>query len=118
MALGAFWYSPKCLGRKWLELIGKTEDELKGTSMGKAYSLMTLASVISAYGIAFTVGLWKAQTAYDGAMIGFWLWFFFSASTTISDYLFSGRPMMLYIINTTYYLVSFVLMGALFGVTM
>ena len=49
--------------------------------------------------------------AVHGAFFGFMAWLGFAAPTSYATALFSGKPKQLWLIDSMYYLVSFVLAG-------
>lgn len=113
MGVGFFWYSPAGLGKTWLALIGTPEESLEKSGMGKMYGAMCVAALIMAWLLSVFVKLLEARSALEGIVVGFWLWLGFVAPTHLGDYLFLRRPKRLYLLNTGYYLVSLILMGAL-----
>ena len=116
MAVGAVWYSPRLLGTRWLSAVGwshKEFEQRKREGMARAYGGTFIASLGLAYLLAHCVGFTQATTLAAGAILGFWLWLGFIATTSISAYLFEGRPLQLYTINTGCHLASFIVMGAL-----
>jgi len=52
MAVGALWYSPALFAKKWMALVGKTEEEMKNVNPMKAYGISFLTSLIMAYVLA------------------------------------------------------------------
>lgn len=115
MVLGSLWYSPVLFSKQWMKLTGmKSMGEKK--DMPKTYAILIVVSLIMSYVLMYFVRVSNANTWVWGAKIGFWLWLGFTAATTISDYLFTKKPMKLYAINVGYYLILAVIVGALFGV--
>ena len=112
MIIGGAWYSFKLFGRPWMKYVDKTEEELQGGA-GPGYVGMTLASVIMAYVLAHFVSYSEATGLVEGALVGFWAWLGFIATSMSGSWLFEGRPKGLYAINTGYYLVSLPIMSAL-----
>jgi hypothetical protein len=55
-------------------------------------------------------------TALRGAMIGAFCWLGFAGATSFATALFSMKPKELWLINSGYNLVSFVIAGAILGV--
>ena len=115
MILGALWYSPSLFGKGWTELMGfKAEDvQRRAGGMQKAYILTFIASFIMAYALARVMWYAKVESMGGGIMIGLLAWLGFVATTHGANYLFEGRPLRLYSINTGYSLVALVVMGAL-----
>lgn len=115
MLIGYGWYSMPIFGRKWMALIGKTEEELKrgqGPAMGGAVIL----GLIQAYIFAHIVGYVGAETIGDGLLTGFWLWLGFPLTILGVQNLFAQRPFKLTLINAGYHLVQYLVFGAIFAV--
>lgn len=118
MAVGTLWYSPVLFAKPWMKLIGKSSKDkmAPGSQMGKLYSITFVSALIMSFVLMRFIQYLHVTDALWGIKIGLWVWLGFTAATTISDYLFSSRPLKLYAINTGYYLVVSVLLGALFGI--
>ena len=119
MAVGAIWYAPPLFGKRWLAAMGWSQDELEGRKrqgLSRAYGGTFAASLVLAYFLAHGVEFMGATTLLAGAHVGFWLWLGFVATTAVSAYLFEGRTLGLYAINTGCHLASFVVMGSLLAV--
>jgi hypothetical protein len=119
MILGSIWYGP-LFGKKWMELVGKSEEELKASfNPMKSYGVTfvfallmayVLAHVLNAFGDAYgQTGLWA------GIEGGFWVWLGFVLTVSWQQVAFSGQSMMLWVLNVLYNLVALICMGALLG---
>jgi len=86
--LGGLWYSPVLFARRWLALQGRTEEQERAQAAAANMPLMYIS-------------------AFFGAMA----WVGFVAPTTYATAMFSGKPKQLWFIDSTYYLVSFMLAG-------
>ena len=116
MILGALWYSPILFGKKWMTLMGKTEEELKaGFNPVKTYGFSFLASLVMAYILghfAIYATFATGATGFGAGMqTGFWAWLGFVVTTGSSTVLYESRKSGLFWINTGYYFVSLLLMG-------
>lgn len=119
MVVGAVWYSPLLFGKRWLAFMGWNQEELerrKKRGMAKAYGGTFAASLLQAYILAHCVDYAGATSALQGAVVGFWLWLGFAAATIVGSYLFEGRPVGLYAINSGCHLAGLVVMGAIVSV--
>ena len=114
MVIGFIWYSPGVFGKAWMSLTGKRMEDMRGRA-GTAYAGAFVAALITAWILARFITLLNAQTMTRGAVIGFWAWLGFVATTSLGDVLFGGRPIKLYYLTNGYYLVSLIIMGALLG---
>jgi hypothetical protein len=129
-ALGGLWYSPVLFAKRWIALQGRTEEQMRAQAAGSNMPLMYVSAIITGLLTAFTLALILAHIARDpamaqpgggisaahGATIGFMCWLGFAASTSYATALFSGKPKQLWLIDTAYNLVSFVLAGIILAV--
>lgn len=118
MALGAFWYSPVLFAKRWIALMKVSEAEINEMKKGapRAYALSFIGALVMSYVLAHIVDYAQATTIVGGVGSGFWLWLGFVATTGSASVLFEGRPAGLYLINSGYYLVSLIVMGAIVAV--
>lgn len=115
MGIGAFWYSPAGFGKQWQKLIGIKEKDLKeGATAG--YTVASLGFLLIAYVLAHFVAYAGSDTFAKGLETGFWLWLGFVATTMAINYAYGLRPQRLWVIDTGYYLVAFLVSGALLAV--
>jgi len=116
MFVGFLWYSPVLFAKQWMKLIKKTEKDLKKGNMSMMYGTTFVMALLLSFMFMYFTNAFHIATVSEGIGLGFLLWLGFVVTTTISDYIFSGRPMKLYAINIGYYLVVMILVGGLFGV--
>ena len=120
MIVGFLWYSPLLFARPWMVAMGyDPEDKAKLAEMQKGagvmYSIALATSLVSAFVLAkILVGMTIASPLY-GMKIGFAVWLAFVATVQLTDKLFGQRPTKLFLINTGYQLVCYVVMGAILG---
>lgn len=117
MVVGAIWYGNMLFAKPWMRLVGKTEEDLKG-GVAKAYTTMILLALVLAYILAHFVDYTGAETWMDGAVTAIWLWLGFVVTTKGADYVFSHKPLKLYLIDVGYHLVEMVVMGIILVVWM
>lgn len=116
MALGMLWYSPALFGKAWIKLVGMTDKEMKEAKkkgMGKTMVVAFVASLVLMYVLAAFVDLVSSTTFALGAQTGAWAWLGFIATVMLNSVLWEKKPVKLYLINVSYYLVSLVVMGGL-----
>lgn len=119
MALGAFWYSPAAFGKLWMTLSGLTEasmEQAKKKGMTKLYTIAFIGSLVMSYVLAHFVDYAEATTVSEGLQTGFWVWLGFMATKTLGTVLWENKPVKLYILNTTYDLVSALIAGSILAV--
>ncbi len=119
MIVGALWYSPALFAKRWLALMGKTDEEVRRGGAGKAYALSFVASLVMSFVLAhfihYTFAYTQASGGLGGFKIAFWAWLGFVITTGSSSVLFEGRRSGLYFLSMGYYLVSMLLMGLVLG---
>lgn len=121
--LGGLWYSPVLFVKKWLALQGKTEEQMRAEAASANMPVMYLSAFITALITAWVLALVLAHfdrsitlTWAHGALFGFLFWLGFAATTSYATALFSGKPKQLWLIDSTYNLVSFVIAGIILAV--
>jgi hypothetical protein len=125
--LGGLWYSPVLFMKKWLALQDRTEEQMKAqaaaANMPLMYASAFVTALITAWVMAHLLGHFAVAvdpevmrpSAAHGAAFGFVCWLGFAAPTSYATAIFSGKPKQLWFIDTSYYLVSFVIAGAILG---
>lgn len=120
-ALGFLWHGP-LFGKLWLQLnkISQKEmEEAKKKGMAGMWKSMVGALLIAAimsYVMAHFVDYLQATTAAAGMQVGFWTWLGFVATVQLNGVLWEKKPFKLYVLNTSYQLVSLLMMGAIVAV--
>ena len=121
MILGFLWYSPILFANPWMRLMGvDPNDKAKLAEMqkgaGKLYGLAFVASIISAMVLAKVIAITTVNTIPYGMKIGFAVWLGFVTTVQLTGALFGKQPIKLYLINTGYQLVCYLVMGAILAV--
>ena len=126
--LGGLWYSPVLFVKKWVALQGKTEEQMRAeaasANMPLLYTSAFVTALITSWVMAHLLGHFAAAVdpsvmqlnAAHGAMFGFVCWLGFAAPTSYATAIFSGPPKQLWLINSSYNLVSFMLAGLILAV--
>lgn len=116
--LGGLWYSPLLFVKKWVALLGKTEEQMRIEAASANMPLMYFSAFVCALITAMVMAHILAHMAaimptgaVHGAFFGFMAWIGFAAPTSYATALFSGKPKQLWLIDSTYNLVSFMLAG-------
>ena len=115
MAIGMLWYSPLLFAKKWMSLVGKTEEEIRKEGSAKAYAFSLVTSMIMSFVLEYFIMYTGSFTMSSGIRLGFIVWIGFIATTSYASVLFESRPKGLYLINAGYNLVSLLIMGAIQG---
>lgn len=116
--LGGLWYSPVLFAKRWVALIGKTEAELKANAgnMPMSYLVVLLCGLVTAYVMALVVGNFAPGSAVDGAIVGALCWVGFAGATSYGTALFAGKSKALWLIDSGFNLVAFVVAGIILAV--
>ncbi|HLC36609.1 MAG TPA: DUF1761 domain-containing protein [archaeon] len=113
MIIGFIWFHPSVMGTKWVKLSGMKVAGKKKEGMGQMMLLAFIATLVSAYVLAYVVQLWGAATYVEGATAGFWVWLGFVATTQYGAVLWEKKSNELFLLNAAHQLVSFAVMGAI-----
>lgn len=117
--VGFLWYGP-LFGKLWMKLskipaveIAKAKKQgMKG--MWKSMVLNFIGNFIMVYVLAGFISLLGVVSAYQGAVIGFWVWLgFFACTTLLGGVLWENKPWGLFALNGLYWLVMLKLAGFL-----
>jgi hypothetical protein len=122
--LGGLWYSPVLFARPWTRLMGKTEEEMKAymaspkakSEMPLLYGAALVTALVTAWVMAIVVNHFGNPSALRGAEVGTLCWLGFAATTSFATALFSMQPKALWVINSAYNLVSFILAGVILAI--
>lgn len=113
--LEALWYS--VFLNPWLKGIGRTMDWL--TAQGVSFPLQCATALVSAAVLATAISAFTqrtgAQTAWRGVKIAAALWAGCVLTTYATEYVFEVRSYAIFSINTGFWLLGMMLMGAIVG---
>ena len=120
MVVGFLWYSPALFAHPWMVLMGyDPNDKAKIAEMqksaGPSYAMSMVASLLTAFVLGKIISVAGAVTAIDGVKIGMVVWLGFVTTVQFTNALFSRQRNKLYLINTGYQLVCYLVMGAILG---
>jgi len=114
--LAALWYSPKLFGNQWSAALSMSAEGLQAEfSPARTYGTRFVTTLVAAYVLARILVHTEATTLVAGIETGFLIWLGFIATFALDGVLFEKRPFKLYLINSGYYLVGLMLMGAVLG---
>jgi hypothetical protein len=120
MIIGFVWYSPILFAKPWMLAMGyDPEDKVRIAEMqktaGPKYGISFLASLLTAFVLGKFMLHFGISTYFYGAKVGFEVWIAFVLTVQLTDKLFSNRPLKLFLINTGYQFVCYLVMGAVVG---
>ena len=112
-AIGGLWYSPLLFQRAWMRANNFTQADVTKGSVGMIFGLAFVFAVAMSFNLAMYLHAPDTTTAW-GAMAGGLsaIWVVLGIGTVA---LFERRPFAYTAINGGYWLVSFVVMGAILG---
>lgn len=117
--LGGLWYSPVLFAKRWIALQGKTPEQMKADAANASMPLLYLSAFICGLLIAWAMAIFLTSSGHTGWKVGAHLgglaWLGFAAPSSYATAIFSGKPKQLWLIDSAYNLVSFVLAGAVLG---
>jgi hypothetical protein len=115
--LGGLWYSPVLFAKRWIALQGKTEEQLKADAASASMPVLYLSALICGLVISWVLAIilnhFSDITPLRGVMVGALCWLGFAGATTFANALFSMKPKALWLIDSGYNLVCFVIAGAI-----
>ncbi len=117
-ALGALWYSPLLFGKAWMHLMGFTHEHMEHHKKDaiRGYLLGFVTAFVMAFILSHVIFYTKATDWKNGLEVGFEMWLGFVATVQLGGFLWEGKKFSLYLLNTSYNLVSLLLMGAILAV--
>ena len=117
---GAAYYG--ALGKAWVAALGTSMDALKAQNAGKSaaakaspFLLSFIAELIMAYvlyGLLVHINIWTVRA---GIISGVICWFGFVLTTIATNNAYSGRKVMLTVIDSGHWLGVLAIMGAIIG---
>ena len=110
MVIGFFWYSKWLFGPTWEKL-----QKMKMEANRLSWLFALVSSLFIAYFLAFFQAYLGVTTVSDGMFVGFCLWLGFVATTQISSVLWCKGSFRLFLLDTGYKLLSFLVMSGVIG---
>ena len=116
-ALGALWYSPVLFAKPWMAAHGYTEETLKA-KMEKSAGPMYVVSFVCWFVMATVLAMFAAHGAQGVPGVlhtGLILWIGFAATTSLTNNMFTDKPLKLWFIDAGYQVASVVVMSVVLG---
>ena len=115
--LGGLWYSPLLFAKRWVALSGKSEEDIKKAAPGALpFVLVFFCGLLTALVLAMVLNHFRPLTIGRGALVGVLCWLGFAAPSSFGTATFSGTPRALWLLNSGYNLVAFVLAAIILSV--
>jgi hypothetical protein len=111
----AAWYT--WFLNAWIEGIGRSREWLmsQGVNPALQYATALVSAAVIASAISCVTQLTGPQTAFRGIKVAALLWLGFVVTTWATEYVFEVRTWALFGINTGFWLIGMVVMGAIVG---
>jgi len=118
MVVGLLWYSPLLFARPWMLAMGfDPDDKAAVQALRKAghrlYGIAFVASLLSAAVLAKFFYATRTFSVLRGLEIAFAVWLGFVATVQLTGVLFGRRNLRVFVIDTGYQLVGYVVAGAI-----
>ncbi|WP_347107991.1 DUF1761 domain-containing protein [Paenarthrobacter sp. S56] len=116
MVVGFLWYMPAVLGRRWMQAIGKTEEDLKNIDGGAGIWVpMMLASAVTSILLAVLISALALASWWAGALFGLIVAVVFRAGGHVIHNGFAGRPSAVTVIDSGHDIAALAIAGAIIG---
>ncbi len=115
LLIGMIWYHPMVFGGVWARILGMTPEMMaKGKRRMPITALIgLLAAMFIAYVMSYVSAAWGFYDWYGGFQLGFWCWAGFVAPVLLGSVLWELKPFRFFLINASYWLVTFLVMAQL-----
>jgi Protein of unknown function (DUF1761) len=111
--IGGLWYS-LLFEKSWMKENNFDEEALKKGNMGKIFGGAFILSLVISFVLALFLGPYR--NGMIGASAGFMAGLFWVAAAMGITYLFERKSLKLFLINASYHVVTFTLMGFILGI--
>ena len=117
MVAGFAWYHKALFGNAWMKSIGKTEDDLQNGNMPVTFGVAYIAAFIVCMILYYFVNSHPDPMAawMHGAFHGGQMGAMVAVPVLVSNSLFEQKSWTNILINGAYWIVAFILMGAVIG---
>jgi hypothetical protein len=119
MIVGFVFYMPAVFGRRWMNMVGHTEESVEGSGPPYLYPLVIAAGFITAYtlaGVAFLSYEFYGGSFFVSAFVSAWiLWLGFTASRMLVHDLFDTRTLGITVLSTLNELITVTAMALVIG---
>ena len=117
-AIGFVWYGP-LFGKKWMASVGMTEEDAQSGNMGKIFGVTLIFQFIMAFCLAMFFysdpAAAEKVTGSSGAFYGFLTGFGWVATAIGVNALYEQKSWTYILINGSFWIVVFTLMGLILG---
>jgi hypothetical protein len=108
--LGGLWYSPVLFAKKWMALQVRTAEDMSGGGyMAAMYVQVFVCGLLTAWVLAILIEFLPEFGMMRAVKLAILCWLGFAAATSYGTSMFSMKPKALWLIDTAFNLVSFVI---------
>lgn len=112
--IGGLWYGPLFL-KLWQQEAGITDEDMKRRHPAIVFGGAFLLNIGAAYILGHVLATYGNPPAKRDIMIAFGVALGFIVTAFGVSYLFAGKSMKLFAIDAGYWVVTYTMMGAIFG---
>jgi hypothetical protein len=112
--VGGLWYGPLFL-KVWQKEAGITDEDMKRRHPAKVFGGAFLLNVFAAYILGHVLATYGNPPAKVDIMIAFGVALGFIVTAFGVNYLFASKSMKLFAIDAGYWIITYSLMGVIFG---
>lgn len=114
--LGAIWHTPALFGKYWAEKHSIQMNEEPKKKMPRMIGAF-LFSIVMAFGMGLVLHLMQSPgTCMNGIKAGLFFGAVFAAAPIAINYLYTSKPIKLWLIDAGYHVVGITLMGIILSV--
>ncbi len=110
---GWVWFSPMLFEHRWMKVSGMSPEKVKNANMGKTFGGAFFLTLLASINLGMFLG--PQSTLAFGIAAGAAAGIGWIAPAIGVVYLFEQRPLAQWFINAGYWVVTFVIMGAIIG---
>lgn len=112
--IGGVWYGA-IFAKLWQRLHGYSDEQVKAMQKLRPphifFGTMIFAYLVGAFVIAILVVNLDIRGAFNGAVLGAFLWLFATTAIGLTDHITRTRPFAAYVLDSAYQLTSFIAAG-------
>lgn len=112
-AIGSLWYSSLLAGNAWQKELKLSDEDIKNANMPMIFGLAFVLEFIAALVLDMFIG--REATLLSGIAAGALVSIAWVATSIGTNYLFARKSFRLFLIDSGYYVVFFMVMGAILG---
>ncbi len=105
VAIGAYWYSPAGFGKLWAKLSGVNHMELPEKEATQSLLAVAVSSALQVFALAVLLHSLGVESILNGVLITLFVWFGFTALTTIGNTLYQRLGWKFWWLNASFFLV-------------